>query len=140
MMQKLHIGNLICSEVVRQKITNRKFGEMINMKPVSVPTLFKRPAVKTDLLVKVSEALNTDFLEFYYQLEPMKSLQKNSLTKLIADLDKVKEHIIFFNRTYGGNWDIISFAKGLNDIYRIISSHETPGTTTGSKLILKTYQ
>lgn len=84
----IHIGKIIQEEVERQRLTQKEFGALINKNEKTVPNIFIRATMSIDLLITISEALNKDFLNFFYNEEPMKRLRNDEVEKLNFQLQK----------------------------------------------------
>jgi hypothetical protein len=87
----IDIGKLIQAEVENQRLTQKEFGALINKNEKTVPDIYDRPTMSTDLLVTISIALKKDFLKLYYKEEGMQHLRDDEVTKLNIELQKVKE-------------------------------------------------
>jgi plasmid maintenance system antidote protein VapI len=73
----IHIGNLIQKEVERKRLTYKEFGALIHRNEKTIPDIYDRASMSTDLLLTISKALNTDFFAVFYSEEPLKSLRND---------------------------------------------------------------
>jgi uncharacterized protein YlxW (UPF0749 family) len=87
----IHIGQLVQAEVERQKLTQKEFGALINRNEKTVPDIYGRSTMATDLLVTISIALKKDFLKFYYEEDEMKTLRDDEIAYLKSENQNLKE-------------------------------------------------
>lgn len=63
---KIDIGNIVREKLLEKKISNAEFGRMINIQRQNVTkTIFEKSSLDTDLLIRISEALNYNFFQHY---------------------------------------------------------------------------
>lgn len=62
----MHIGKLIKDKVQENQISVVKFASIINTTRENVYGIFKRKSIDTELLIKISKALNFNFFELFY--------------------------------------------------------------------------
>jgi len=86
----IDIGKLIQAEVEAQRLTYKEFGALINKNEKTVPDIYDRPTMSTDLLVTISVALKKDFLKLYYEEEGMKNLRNDQVAEMEKALDELK--------------------------------------------------
>ena len=60
---QIHIGNMIRSELIRQGRKMSWFAEQINCDRSNAYKILKRGNVDVELLIRISEVLNHNFLE-----------------------------------------------------------------------------
>ncbi|MBO5262769.1 MAG: XRE family transcriptional regulator [Bacteroidaceae bacterium] len=63
----IHIGQLIYEEMQRQERTPAWLARKINCERPNVYYIFKQESINTDLLLRISRALNHDFFIYYSQ-------------------------------------------------------------------------
>ena len=61
----IHIGQLIRQELDRQERTPTWLARKINCERTNVYYIFSQPSINTDLLLRISQALNHDFFQYY---------------------------------------------------------------------------
>jgi len=88
---ELHLGELVKAEVVRQRLTHKEFGALINKDEKTVPNIFKRPIIDTDLLIIISLALKKDFMKYHYEVEGMEALREDEIAQLKKENQRLKE-------------------------------------------------
>jgi len=76
-MKDIHIGSIIRSKVEESSLSIAEFAERINRTRPTVYDIFNRKSIDTDLLIKISEALDYNFLQEVY-------LEKTTEKKLPA--------------------------------------------------------
>ncbi len=62
---KIHIGNLIRNELRQQGHTNLWLAEQVGMSERTLQRIFNKPSIDTQLMLRISIALHTDFSIFY---------------------------------------------------------------------------
>lgn len=72
-MKNIHIGSIIRNKLEESSLSIAEFAERINRTRPTVYDIFNRKSIDTDLLVKISEVLDYDFLQEVY-LEKEKDL------------------------------------------------------------------
>lgn len=61
----IHIGQLIRQELDRQERTPTWLARKINCERPNVYYIFSQPSINTDMLLRISQALNHDFFKYY---------------------------------------------------------------------------
>ncbi len=61
----IHIGNEIREEMVRQERTPAWLARKINCERPNVYYIFSQPSINTEMLMRISLALNRDFFALY---------------------------------------------------------------------------
>jgi transcriptional regulator with XRE-family HTH domain len=114
----VHIGKLIQAEVENKRLTQKEFGALINRNEKTVPDIYERASMSVDLLITISAALNKDFLNIYYDEEPMKSIRNDEITKLrlqivksIEENKRLQRELQLVQNLIEAQKEIISFAK-----------------------------
>lgn len=93
----LHIGEKIREKARERRIGPSELGRMINTSKQNIYSIFKRKTVDTDLLHKLSEALQFDFFSYYIERRegrPEKRTlpqSKQEVAELKKDLEHYKE-------------------------------------------------
>lgn len=82
----IHIGNIIRKEVELKKLIYKEFGALIHRNEKTIPDIYDRETMATDLLINISRALKKDFLSLYYTEEPLKSLRDDEVARLIGQI------------------------------------------------------
>lgn len=89
----IHIGSLIQQEVEGKRLTYKEFGALIHRNEKTVPDIYDRESMSTDLLLTISGALKVDLLSVYYTEEPFKSLRNDEIGSLNGQIERYKEQI-----------------------------------------------
>jgi transcriptional regulator with XRE-family HTH domain len=66
----LHIGKLIAKKIGETGMTKSELGRRINVTPQNIHYILRNNSIDTDLLRKVSIALDYDFFQHYLGLKP----------------------------------------------------------------------
>ncbi len=61
----IHIGQLIRQELDRQERTPTWLARKINCERPNVYYIFSQQSINTELLLRISQALNHDFFQYY---------------------------------------------------------------------------
>ncbi|MDR2423127.1 MAG: helix-turn-helix domain-containing protein [Prevotellaceae bacterium] len=64
----IHIGSIIKKEVEKRNISKIEFADMIGYHRTSVYDIFRRKSLDIELLIRISKALNYDFIHKVYFL------------------------------------------------------------------------
>jgi transcriptional regulator with XRE-family HTH domain len=76
----IHIGKIIKDVFETRNINISEFAELLNCERTNIHKIFKRKSIDTDMLVKISQILNYDFLREVYgkstacKIEPPNSI------------------------------------------------------------------
>ena len=89
----IHIGSIIQKEVERKRLTYKEFGALIHRNEKTIPDIYDRESMSTDLLVTISGVLKIDFLNVYYTEEPLRSLRNDQVAQLNIQIDIFKEQM-----------------------------------------------
>ncbi|MET0391911.1 MAG: hypothetical protein ABW019_02170 [Chitinophagaceae bacterium] len=84
------MGQLISQKVDEKDITQEYLGQLISSSKQNVGNIFTRPSVDSDLLKRISEALEFDFFSVYYQdgfLQATREKEVEPLTSRITMLE-----------------------------------------------------
>ena len=66
-LPNIHIGTLIKEKLTEKSMSIAEFSRRINRERTTVYDIFQRKSIDIDLLIKISEALEYDFIhEVYY--------------------------------------------------------------------------
>jgi hypothetical protein len=87
----IHIGKIIQAEVLHRGLTYKQVGVLIYRSEKSMPLIYKRATMSIDLIIAFSVALKKDFLKFYYEEEPMKSLRADEMALLQQQVKALTE-------------------------------------------------
>lgn len=129
----IHIGDIIRKEVELKKLTYKEFGALIHKNEKTVPDIYDRESMSTDLLIAISGALKKDFFNIYYTEEPLKTLRNDEVAKLkdqlqtftmqIQELSEenylLHNELALIRELTGALKDVISFAKEQIEQYKI---------------------
>jgi transcriptional regulator with XRE-family HTH domain len=122
----VHIGKIIQTEVENKRLTQKEFGALINKHEKTVPDIYARASMSIDLLITISEALNKDFLNIFYDEDPMKSLRNDEIEKLNLQIQNIsaenkrlqRELALIYNLAEAQK-ETISFAKEQIEQYKL---------------------
>ena len=64
---QIHIGNIIRSDLRRKGLTNAWLAERVGMTERTLQRLFNKSSIDTQLLLRISVILHTDFSIYYSQ-------------------------------------------------------------------------
>lgn len=95
----IHIGKLIKAQAKIKRLSQEMIGQKINTTKQNVGNIFRRKSIDTELLLKICEALEFNFFEYYYNEEPLKSMRNQEISGLQDTLKKLKEDLAARNDT-----------------------------------------
>jgi hypothetical protein len=87
----IHIGAIIKEEAKNQSLSQAQVAEKINAKnPQNVDYDFGRESLPIDKILRYSEALNKNFVAFYYNEEPLKTYREQEFAERQAKTDELQ--------------------------------------------------
>lgn len=89
----IHIGKIIQAEALHRGLNYKQVGVLIYRSEKSMPLIYKRATMSIDLIIAFSVAFKKDFLKFYYEEEPMKSLRADEISKLQHQVKALTDEI-----------------------------------------------
>ena len=66
-MQDIHLGSLVKRKMKERNISISEFAQAIHCDRTNVYSIFKRKSMDVQLIVRISNALDYDFLQYYHQ-------------------------------------------------------------------------
>jgi hypothetical protein len=118
----IHIGRLIQQEVERKRLTYKEFGVLIHRNEKTIPDIYDRQSMSTDLLITISQALKIDFFNIYYSEEPLKSLRNDEVARLISKVQNCTEQMQRFSEEVRLLQMELALTKDLNEALKEIIS------------------
>ena len=88
-MKDIHIGSIIKQKVLKSPMSIQEFSDRIHRDRTTVYDIFKRKSVDTEILMKISEVLNFDFINEVYYKQKLK-LQTAQKVFIVIEIDKDK--------------------------------------------------
>lgn len=86
----IQIG-LVIKQVAESKgLTQEALGKLINLHGKTVADIYRRITCDTGLLLTLSDKLDHDFFQYYYQEEPLSRMRKDELNELQSELEALK--------------------------------------------------
>jgi len=97
---RIHIGEIISNRVLELGMSKMKFGQLINIQRQNVVKMvFEKNSLDTDLLIRISEALDFDFFQYYRQKDECNTeyyMTKPEIKgKLILEFGREKKEQVF---------------------------------------------
>ena len=92
-MKDIHIGSIIKKVFDAKQITITEFANRINRERTTVYDIFQRKSIDTDLLLKISEVLDYDFLREVYLQESAPITSKVLIKSIEIALKKTFDNI-----------------------------------------------
>lgn len=87
-MKNVHIGSIIRAKLEESSLSIAEFAERINRTRPTVYDIFNRKSIDTDLLIKISEVLEYNFLqEVYLEDVPEKKLSGIAPSRYIVGVE-----------------------------------------------------
>jgi hypothetical protein len=92
---QLHIGEKIKEKAQEKRIGPSELGRMINTSKQNIYSIFRRKTIDTELLLKLSKALDHDFFQLYIERKEVRPDKKSPTVTIskheIGDLKKELE-------------------------------------------------
>jgi len=74
-IRNIHIGTIIQEKLTEKSITVTEFAAKINKERSTIYDIFERKSIDTELLIKISKAMDYDFIrKIYYEEETSPTL------------------------------------------------------------------
>lgn len=108
----IHIGEIVRKEVESQRLTYKEFGALIHRNEKTIPDIYERASMSTDLLIVISAALKKDLLNVFYEEEPMKSLRKDEVAKQQYQVSLLMERIDHLIKELASKQELIDVQRG----------------------------
>lgn len=108
----IHVGKIIQAKVEELRLTQREFGDRINRNEKTVPNIYEREHMSTDLLLTIVEALNYDLLKHFYEDEPLKSLRNDEVAQLKNKVLELHEVIKQLQKEVAHKQELVETQKG----------------------------
>lgn len=87
----IHIGERIRDITRERRIGPSELGRMINTSKQNIYSIFRRKTIDTELLVKISNALDFDFFALYTERKDVRNERKSSLKPELTELKRELE-------------------------------------------------
>ena len=84
-MKDIHIGPIIKQKFQDSSMTVEEFAEKINCERTTIYDIFKRKSIDSELLFRISEALNFDFYNEIYLNKQTGNFSKKILVAIEID-------------------------------------------------------
>lgn len=128
----IHIGKIILEHVESLGLNKSEFARRIGVTPQNVYTVFRRPSIGTNLLLRISRVLGYNFFQYYTLHEPLLVTDGDlqtygsalELEKQVADLRNERELLQQEN----------NYLQQLNTLLREHSGQPEPGKTEPVKV------
>lgn len=90
---EIHLGKEIESTAKGKGLSQGKVAELIGDIQQNVGNDYKREHLPIDKILKYSEALNKNFVAFYYDEEPLKSYREQEFAEWQAKINELQEKL-----------------------------------------------
>ncbi len=124
----IHIGEIIKKFAQTVKIDNMdKFcADKLNMTKQNYYRIVKEKSINTDMLLKFCSAFNHDFFQYFYSVEPLRSIGKTEMKRLKEDNQELSSSIQRKEDLLKDYERKIALLKEENDILKAKSSTNKP--------------
>lgn len=102
-----HLGKKVKEVAESKGISQTALGKMVNLSKPGVASMYKRTGIDTDLLIKLIEALDFDFLSYVYEHEKLKKYKKAMTMTYNAQMNSFKSEINSLSQLVSKNDQII---------------------------------
>ena len=92
LLNNIHIGSIIKAKAAEKKMLEKQLAQIINRNYSDITDIFKRQSIHTDLLLKISVALEYDFFKEVYTFyldSVLQNQQIESSIMIVVDEEKV---------------------------------------------------
>ncbi len=90
----IHIGNIIKEEAQGQRLSSSQVADLIEVKNYqNVDYDYKKESLSIDKILKYSEALNKNFIAYYYDEEPLKTYREQEFAEWQGKIDELQEKL-----------------------------------------------
>lgn len=87
----IHIGELIRQKALEQRYSQQELGDLIKRTKQNVGDIYRRPSTDSELLFRISLALDCDFFAAYEQDDRFRALRHADRDRLRAENRELKE-------------------------------------------------
>lgn len=101
------IGQTIKRIATSKGLSQSQFGEKINRTKQAVAGIYKRSTIDIELLKVISEQLEHDFLEYYYEEEPFKAFRDLKEKELEQKVSMFENELISKDKLIEKNEEIL---------------------------------
>lgn len=95
----MHIGQEIKKVVKNQGKRAKDLALALSLSESNVYSLYNREVIDIETLIRISMYLNVNFLEYYLNNEPLKSIFLNESAKLRLEIKELTEALVRKNQT-----------------------------------------
>ena len=97
---RIHIGEIIMSRVYELGYSKMKFAQLLDVQRQNVTkTIFEKNSIDTNLLIRISEALDFDFFQYYRKIDECNKeyymIKPEVIAKLTLEFGREKKEQIF---------------------------------------------
>jgi len=93
--QSIHIGSIIKKKLDENSMSILEFAKKINRDRTTVYDIFERKSIDIELLIKISNALDYDFIHEVYFPENTNKTSKKILVAIEVEEDEVEKLDLF---------------------------------------------
>lgn len=95
----INIGSIIKKVADNQNLSQSQLATLIDDVQQNVGNDYKRPSLKIDRIFQYSKALDHNFLQYYYDEEPYKTLRKKENEIFLNEINELKSQLGDANNT-----------------------------------------
>ena len=93
-LKDIYIGSIIKQKFIESSMNIQEFANRINCDRTTVYGIFKRKSIDTERLIRISEALDFDFVnEIYYEKNTLLEKPQKILITIAIDKEKLEKDI-----------------------------------------------
>ncbi len=86
----IQIGLIIKQVAESRGLTQEALGKLINLHGKTIADIYRRVTCDTGLLLTLSDKLEHDFFQYYYQEDPLNRMRKDELKELQSQVETLK--------------------------------------------------
>jgi len=100
LVMEINIGDIIKKEAIKQGLSNSQLATKLKVKNTqNIDYDLKQDILSLDKLKLYSKALNHNFLQYYYNEEPYKTLRKKENEIFLNEINELKSQLGDANKT-----------------------------------------
>lgn len=111
----VNIGAEIQRVAKEQRFSQEKVANLIGESQQNISNDYKRESLSIVRLLKYSQALNHNFLQYYYEVEPLKSYREEELNVYKEQINALTKQLEEIKAVLGAKEEATTYQKQLID-------------------------
>jgi plasmid maintenance system antidote protein VapI len=85
-----HIGLLIWKEMKKRELSSAALAASLQISKNRMQTILSNPSIDTDMLLRISEALNFDFFQYYDKKKLVSQIEAAAKDNSLQEIERLK--------------------------------------------------